>query len=143
MAEGVLAGLALPDDTVATVPTKIMDYMRRGLPVITTPRGASMVEGVGCGLVVPLDVDAVLNAVLDLKEDAVRRAKLGALGHAEARLQAPLARPRRGLVRQPSRGRVSPRMPWPSEQARDLRLSADAETLLPCDGRAPMLESAT
>jgi glycosyltransferase involved in cell wall biosynthesis len=87
MAEGALAGLSLTDSTVRYVPTKIMDYMGRGLPVITTPQGAAMVEGAGCGLVVPLDVDAVLNAVLDLKEDAVRRLKMGALGHAEARLR--------------------------------------------------------
>ncbi|MEV0617103.1 glycosyltransferase [Nonomuraea sp. NPDC050404] len=87
MAEGALAGLSLADDTVRTPPTKIMDYMGRGLPVITTPQGASMVEEAGCGLVVPLDVDAVLNAVLDLKENPGRRAKLGAQGHAQARLR--------------------------------------------------------
>ncbi|TMR15852.1 glycosyltransferase family 4 protein [Nonomuraea turkmeniaca] len=87
MAEGALAGLSLADDTVSEAPTKIMDYMGRGLPVITTPQGAALVEGAGCGLVVPLDVDAVLNAVLDLKENPVRRAKLGAQGHAEARLR--------------------------------------------------------
>ncbi|WP_090930154.1 glycosyltransferase [Nonomuraea jiangxiensis] len=86
MAEGALAGLSLAADTVRTAPTKIMDYMGRGLPVITTPQGAALVERAGCGLVVPQDVDAVLNAVLDLKEDAARRAQLGALGHAEARL---------------------------------------------------------
>ncbi|MFD0467320.1 glycosyltransferase [Nonomuraea thailandensis] len=87
MAEGALAGLSLADDTVATPPTKIMDYMGRGLPVITTPQGASLVEGAGCGLVVPLEVDAVLNAVLDLKENPARRVKLGTQGHAEARLR--------------------------------------------------------
>ncbi|MEW9547054.1 glycosyltransferase [Nonomuraea sp. NPDC050783] len=87
MAEGALAGLSLADATVPWAPTKIMDYMGRGLPVITTPRGAALVEGAGCGLVVPLDVDAVLDAVLDLKEDPARRAELGALGHAEARLR--------------------------------------------------------
>ncbi|GAA3242093.1 glycosyltransferase [Nonomuraea helvata] len=87
MAEGALAGLSLADDTVLTLPTKIMDYMGRGLPVITTPQGSALVEATGCGLVVPLDVDAVLNAVLDLKEDPARRARLGALGHTEARLR--------------------------------------------------------
>ncbi|WP_346102451.1 glycosyltransferase [Nonomuraea maheshkhaliensis] len=87
MAEGALAGLSLADDTVRALPTKIMDYMGRGLPVITTPQGASLVEEAGCGLVVPLNVDAVLNAVLDLKEDPARRAELGTLGHARARLR--------------------------------------------------------
>ncbi|MEU6713152.1 glycosyltransferase [Nonomuraea sp. NPDC046802] len=85
MAEGALAGLSLADDTVRTLPTKIMDYMGRGLPVITTPQGASLVENAGCGLVVPLNVDAVLNAVLDLKENPERRVRLGELGHAQAR----------------------------------------------------------
>ncbi|MGW4792523.1 glycosyltransferase [Nonomuraea sp. NPDC004297] len=87
MAEGALAGLSLAGDTVRTAPTKIMDYMGRGLPVITTPQGAPLVESAGCGLVVPLDVDAVLNAVLDLKDDPARRARLGELGHAQARLR--------------------------------------------------------
>ncbi|MFI7643006.1 glycosyltransferase [Nonomuraea sp. NPDC049400] len=87
MAEGALAGLSLADDTVRTLPTKIMDYMGRGLPVITTPQGAALVEATGCGLVVPRDVDAVLNAVLDLKDDSARRVRLGALGHVEARLR--------------------------------------------------------
>jgi glycosyltransferase involved in cell wall biosynthesis len=87
MAEGALAGLSLADDTVRTLPTKIMDYMGRGLPVITTPQGAALVEATGCGLVVPVDVDAVLNAVLELKGDPERRTRLGALGHAEARMR--------------------------------------------------------
>ncbi|MFF0774532.1 glycosyltransferase [Nonomuraea wenchangensis] len=87
MTEGALAGLSLADETVPWLPTKILDYMGRGLPVVTTPRGAAPVESAGCGLVVPQDVDAVLNAVLDLKEDPARRAELGARGHAEARLR--------------------------------------------------------
>jgi glycosyltransferase involved in cell wall biosynthesis len=87
MAEGALAGLSLAGDSVRETPTKILDYMGRGLPVIATPQAASLVKGIGCGLVVAQDVDAVLNAVLDLKEDPVRRGNLGALGHAEARLR--------------------------------------------------------
>lgn len=87
MAEGALAGLALARDTVRRPPTKIMDYLGRGIPVITTAPGAPLVEPSGCGLVVPLDVEAVLDAVLDLKADPARRARLGALGHAEARLR--------------------------------------------------------
>jgi hypothetical protein len=35
--------------------------------------------------VVPLQVDALVHAVLDLKEDPARRVALGACGHAEAR----------------------------------------------------------
>ncbi|MDR8408487.1 glycosyltransferase [Nonomuraea sp. 3-1Str] len=87
MAEGALAGLSLAAETVTGVPTKVLDYMGRGLPVITTPQAAPLVEGVGCGIVVPLNVDAVVDAVLDLKEDPARRVAHGARGHAEARLR--------------------------------------------------------
>ncbi|MEV4220018.1 glycosyltransferase [Nonomuraea sp. NPDC049725] len=83
MAEGALAGLSLSAGPGVT-PTKILDYMGRGLPVITTSPGAGPVEETGCGFVVPLDVEAVLDAVLDLKEDPVRRLALGAAGHARA-----------------------------------------------------------
>ncbi|MFI6596242.1 glycosyltransferase [Nonomuraea sp. NPDC050536] len=87
MAEGALAGLSLASPSVQGMPTKVLDYMGRGLPVITTPQSAALVERVGCGIAVPLDVEAVRHAVLDLKEDPVRRAELGARGHAEARLR--------------------------------------------------------
>ncbi|RSN14601.1 glycosyl transferase [Nonomuraea sp. WAC 01424] len=87
MAEGALAGLSLAGDAVTEPPTKILDYMGRGLPVIATPQAAPLVKAIGCGLIVPRDVDALLEAVLDLKEDPARRADLGALGHAEARLR--------------------------------------------------------
>ncbi len=83
MVEGALAGLSLAS-TPGGTPTKILDYMGRGLPVVTTAPGASLVEQAGCGLVVPLDVDAVLDAVLDLKEDPERRLALGRHGHAHA-----------------------------------------------------------
>ncbi|MEU8248219.1 glycosyltransferase [Nonomuraea sp. NPDC048916] len=87
MAEGALAGLSLAARTVSGVPVKVLDYMGRGLPVITTPQAAPLVERTGCGVVVPLEVEAAVQAVLDLKEDPVRRATLGARGHAEARLR--------------------------------------------------------
>lgn len=86
MAEGALAGLALACSEVEGTPTKVFDYMGRGLPVITTPQISSPVERIGCGIVVPLEVEAVVQAVLDLKEDPVRRAELGARGHLEASL---------------------------------------------------------
>ncbi|MEU6997054.1 glycosyltransferase [Nonomuraea sp. NPDC046570] len=87
MAEGALAGLSLGHPGGLGPPAKILDYMGRGLPVVTTPGGAGLVEEAGCGVVVPYgDVDAALRAVLDLKNDPVRRAALGGRGHAEARL---------------------------------------------------------
>ncbi|WP_240506628.1 glycosyltransferase [Thermoactinospora rubra] len=85
MAEGALAGLSLT--TLPGVPTKILDYMGRGVPVVTTPPGAEPVRRAGCGIVVPLDVEAVLNAVLDLKEQPATRMAMGERGHREARLR--------------------------------------------------------
>lgn len=87
MTEGALAGLSLAAATVQGVPTKVLDYMGRGVPVVTTAQAAPLVERVGCGVVVPLDVDAVTHAVLDLKENPARRSALGTRGHAEARLR--------------------------------------------------------
>ncbi|MET9069366.1 glycosyltransferase [Streptosporangium sandarakinum] len=90
MAEGALAGLALPHDLPGAgraVPAKVVEYMARGLPVITTPApaAAAVVERTGCGVVVPFgDVDAALRAVLALRDDPVRAADLGARGHREA-----------------------------------------------------------
>lgn len=86
MAEGALAGLSLASAAVDGVPTKVLDYMGRGLPVITTPQAGALVQTARCGLVVPLDVESVRHAVLDLKEDAERRVLLGGRGHAYARL---------------------------------------------------------
>ncbi len=87
MAEGALAGLCLWREPSARPPTKVLDYMGRGVPVVTTPVAAAVVRQAGCGSVVPYgDVDAALEAVLDLKEDPARRAKLGAAGNALARL---------------------------------------------------------
>lgn len=67
-------------------PTKILDYMGRGVPVIATGQAAPLVHAARCGLVVDLDVDQVRHAVLDLKEDPERRLALGAAGHQHARL---------------------------------------------------------
>ncbi len=91
MTEGALAGLSLLHDVPnyrESTPTKVIEYMARGLPVITTPlaRAASLVDRVGCGTVVPfVDVDAVEKAVLELRADEERRTAMGARGYAEAR----------------------------------------------------------
>ncbi|GAA2642528.1 glycosyltransferase [Nonomuraea recticatena] len=88
MAEGALAGLCLWREPSSRPPTKVLDYMGRGVPVVTTPAAAAVVEEAGCGAVVPYgDVEAALGAVLDLREDPVRRTALAANGHALARLR--------------------------------------------------------
>jgi glycosyltransferase involved in cell wall biosynthesis len=91
MTEGALAGLSLLHDVAnyrQSMPTKVVEYMARGIPVITTPlpMAASIVGRVDCGMIVPFqDVDAVAHAVLRLKDDPERRAAMGARGYAEAR----------------------------------------------------------
>ncbi|GAA4222170.1 hypothetical protein GCM10023075_12620 [Streptosporangium album] len=90
MAEGAVAGLSLPHDVPAhrrSTPAKVVDYMSRGIPVVTTPlpAAASLVDRTGCGVVTPFgDVDAVLHAVLALREDPEGAAAMGARGHQEA-----------------------------------------------------------
>ncbi|MDH2427813.1 glycosyltransferase [Sphaerisporangium sp. TRM90804] len=91
MAEGALAGLSLLHDLPnyrRSLPTKVMEYMARGVPVVSTPlpMAASAVGRAGCGVIVPFgDVDAAERAVLRLRDDPERRAAMGARGYAEAR----------------------------------------------------------
>lgn len=91
MAQGALAGLSLQRDLPVhrrTLPAKIVEYMARGIPVITTPlpRPASIVGRLDCGTIVPFaDVDAVAQAVLRLRDDDERRAAMGGRGYVEAR----------------------------------------------------------
>ncbi|MEW9527107.1 glycosyltransferase [Microbispora sp. NPDC049125] len=94
MAEGALAGLSLLHDVPNyrdSTPTKIIEYMAHGIPVVTTPlpRAATLVGRAGCGTVVPFgEVDevagAVVQAVLRLRDDREGRASMGARGHEEA-----------------------------------------------------------
>ncbi|GII91007.1 glycosyltransferase [Sinosporangium siamense] len=92
MARGSLAGLSLTQDIQPvrrSLPTHVIEYMAAGIPVVTTPLPASaaVVERSGCGVVVPFgDVDAVVRALLRLREDEERRTAMGAAGHAEALL---------------------------------------------------------
>ncbi|MBB2909681.1 glycosyltransferase involved in cell wall biosynthesis [Streptosporangium becharense] len=90
MAEGAIAGLSLLHDVPnyrRSMPTKVIEYMSRGIPVVTTPlpAAASLVERSGCGLVVPFgDVEAAVRAVLALRDDPAGAAEMGARGHTEA-----------------------------------------------------------
>jgi glycosyltransferase involved in cell wall biosynthesis len=87
LVDGALAGLSLLRDEANfrhSMPTKVVEYMARGVPVITTPLplAVDLVESAGCGFVVPFeDPDAVRDAVLRLAEDRQLRVKLGAAGH--------------------------------------------------------------
>ncbi|WP_062344736.1 glycosyltransferase family 4 protein [Herbidospora yilanensis] len=89
MAQGALAGLSLLHDVPnyrESTPTKVIEYMAQGVPVITTPLPKAVEAMRGCGTVVPFgDVAAAYRAVLELRDDPARRAKAAADGHAEAR----------------------------------------------------------
>lgn len=87
---GALAGLALLHDEpnyATSRPTKVMEYMAFGVPVVTTPNAASaeLVRRYGSGLVVPFtDPTAAAEAVLTLRADPDLRHQLGEAGRAGA-----------------------------------------------------------
>ncbi|MEV4675489.1 glycosyltransferase family 4 protein [Actinomadura sp. NPDC049382] len=91
IAEGAMAGLALLHDEPNyrhSMPTKVVEYMARGIPVVTTPNppAVDIVEPAGCGTVVPFgDPQAAAKAVLRLRDDPVRRAEQGRRGYEAAR----------------------------------------------------------
>jgi glycosyltransferase involved in cell wall biosynthesis len=91
LTEGALAGLSLLHDEAnfrPSMPTKVVEYMARGVPVITTPLplAVDLVEGADCGFVVPFgDVAAAADAVLRLDRDPGLRAKMGLRGHDAAK----------------------------------------------------------
>ncbi len=77
--EGSMAGLSLLHDEPNyrhSRPTKILEYMARGLPVVTTPTppARELVDQYQCGIVVPFrDPVAVVNALKILENDATLR----------------------------------------------------------------------
>ncbi|MCU1429898.1 MAG: hypothetical protein JWL83_3898 [Actinomycetia bacterium] len=88
--DGALAGLSLLRDLPNyrhSRPTKVVEYMARGVPVITTPTPVAqeIVERYDTGVVVPFDdVEAVASAVTRLRQDPAGRAAFAARGHAAA-----------------------------------------------------------
>ncbi|HEX6521765.1 MAG TPA: glycosyltransferase family 4 protein [Streptosporangiaceae bacterium] len=90
MVDGALAGLSLLQDEPNfrhSLPTKVVEYMARGVPVVTTPlpMAADLAQQHQCGFVVPFgDPGAAAEAVLRLDRDPALRARLGARGHAAA-----------------------------------------------------------
>lgn len=89
---GALAGVSLLGDLPNfrhSMPTKVMEYMAHGLPVITTPLPLAVdeVESGRCGAVVPFGptgVDAALQTLLQWRADAELRTRLGAAGRQRA-----------------------------------------------------------
>jgi glycosyltransferase involved in cell wall biosynthesis len=90
MLDGALAGLSLLHDEPNfrhSLPTKVVEYMARGVPVVTTPlpAAAELARGHECGFVVPFgDTQAAADAVLGLAGDICMRAKMGHRGHEAA-----------------------------------------------------------
>jgi glycosyltransferase involved in cell wall biosynthesis len=88
--DGALVGLSLLHDEANyrhSRPTKIIEYMAHGVPVITTPLpvAVEIVESAGSGVVVPFgDVDDVVAQIRELRADDARRSALGQAGHAAA-----------------------------------------------------------
>jgi glycosyltransferase involved in cell wall biosynthesis len=91
LADGALAGLSLLHDEAnfrSSMPTKVVEYMARGVPVITTPLplAVDLVRGADCGFVVAFgDVPAACEAVLALHRDPDLRVKMGLRGHDAAK----------------------------------------------------------
>jgi glycosyltransferase involved in cell wall biosynthesis len=87
LAEGALAGLSLLRDEANfrhSMPTKVAEYMARGVPVVTTPLplAVELVEAADGGFVVPFnDPRAAADAVLKLDADPDLRAKMGLRAH--------------------------------------------------------------
>ncbi len=85
--EGSLAGLSLLHDEPNyrhSRPTKVLEYMARGVPVIATPSGPSrdLLERHGAGILVPFeDAAAAVEVIKRLHNDPELRAELGRNGH--------------------------------------------------------------
>ncbi|GAB3485974.1 glycosyltransferase family 4 protein [Nocardiopsis coralliicola] len=94
IAAGALAGVSLLHDTPNyrhSLPTKVVEYMAHGLPVITTPSPVAEALVAGrpegpCGIVVPFgDAAEASRAALLLRRDSALRARFARVGHAIAR----------------------------------------------------------
>lgn len=88
--DGALAGLSLLRDLPNyrhSRPTKVVEYMAHGVPVVATPTpvAARIVEEHGCGIVVPFgDPGGVADAVARLRQDPELRRAMGEKGHVAA-----------------------------------------------------------
>lgn len=90
---GALAGVSLLHDTAnyrISTPTKVMEYMAHGVPVVTTPLPLvrKLLDASGAGVLVPFeDPVAAAEAILELREQPETRRHMGQRGHSVARWQ--------------------------------------------------------
>ena len=88
---GSMAGLSLLHDEPnyrVSLPTKVVEYMANGVPVVTTPLplASDLVEESGCGVIVPFgDAAAAADAILELWSDRELRGWMGSAGHRVAK----------------------------------------------------------
>jgi glycosyltransferase involved in cell wall biosynthesis len=86
-----MAGLSLLRDEPnyrVSLPTKVVEYMANGVPVITTPLplARDLVEESGCGVVIPFrDPAAAADAILELWSDRELRGRMGSAGNRVAK----------------------------------------------------------
>ncbi len=91
LVDGALCGLSLLRDLPNyrhSMPTKVLEYMAHGVPVVSTPLPAavSLIQVNRSGLVVPFDdAEATVAAILQLRDDQELRTSMGKRGHAVAR----------------------------------------------------------
>jgi glycosyltransferase involved in cell wall biosynthesis len=87
LVDGSLAGLSLLQDEANfrhSMPTKVAEYMARGVPVVSTPLplAVHLVEAADAGFVVPFnDPERAAEAILRLDADPDLRAKMGLRAH--------------------------------------------------------------
>lgn len=109
MLGGALAGLSLLHDEPnyrGSMPTKVVEYMAHGVPVITSPLPlpAYLVQQSGAGVVVPFaDADAAAREILALRADPARRTTMGAAGHRVAAAEFDWGKHRNVFVREMER----------------------------------------
>ena len=91
IAEGAMAGLALLHDEPNyrhSMPTKVVEYMAHGIPVVTTPNppAVDLVTPAASGIVVPFnDPAAAADAIRRLRGDTELRTEMGKRGYETAR----------------------------------------------------------
>lgn len=106
MVEGATVGLSLLHDQANyrhSMPTKLLEYLARGVPFVSTPLplAVDLAERSGGGLIVPFgDVTAARDAVLALNEDDARRQSMADAGRAWVREHANWALDGPAFVRQ-------------------------------------------
>lgn len=91
MLGGALAGLSLLHDMPNyrhSMPTKILEYMAHGVPVISTPLpvATSLIEEADCGVIVPFNnAEAVVEEIRDLRSDPAAGKRYSENGYETAR----------------------------------------------------------